>query len=547
MRRPLLALALAAGLAVAPVALARADDWHSDQPPAPPGSAIGAPVPLGPVGDIAFWAPNRGLLTTAGNDGVPAGLWAYDGSGWYELSTVCGGHDGRIAWAAANEWWTISDQPAGPGASQGPAGQTLHVSLCHFVDGQVVASYAEPLGTPSSYLPMNAAACAGPGDCWFAGDRLPGTTNAGAFHLHWDGHALTAVPSLTALQPDVVDPARTVAGLAFAQGRLYESVRVQNDDAANDPYLLHELLEDGSSNPFVGLFSDQPIDDGGVAPSQLAPLRLASGGGPLWAVAGATGGSAAHVTALRVDGETVTQLPLQDPGGTLPAGTTIAGVAAEPGSGAAWISYALPSDGDGAPARLARIDGGGTVQPPLALPSAADGIARKGGAGPIACPAAGQCWMATSQGWLFHLGPSLPQDADPAFHQLITFRPPDDSVPFVPPDSLPIDDSGANPPADQTPAPNADPPPPPRPRKARPLATAIRQRMLHRTTLELSFTLRARAHAQLVAERRGRVVAKTRRVTLAAGRHRLRLRLNPRRWPTKLDLRVSAAPAKGRR
>ncbi len=542
--RRILALVLA-GLLVG-VSGARADDWHSEQPPPPDGTAVGAPVPLGPVGDIEFWAPNRGLLTTAGNDGVPAGLYAYDGTGWYELSTVCGGHDGRIAWAGPDEWWTIGDQPTGPAASQGPFDQTLHVSLCHFVGGQVVASYAEPLGVPQSYLPMNAAACSSPSDCWFAGNRLPGTTNAGAFHLHWDGTSLTAIPSLTQLQPEVVDPARTVAGLAFNAGHLYESVKVQQDDSATDTYLLHEILEDGSSNPFLGLFSDQPINAGPVSPWDLAPLHLASGDGPLWAVAGAVQrGSAAKVTVLRADGEDVTQLVLQDPGGVLAPGTAIDGAAAESGSGAVWVSFVAPSDSTNSPARLTRIHADGTVDPALTLPSATDGIARRGAAGPIACPAPGQCWMATAQGWLFHLGSSLPQDADPSFHRLITFRPPDDSVPFVPPDSIPIDDSGANPPSDQIQPPSDDSPLPPKPHKVRPLASGIRQRLVH-LTLELSFTLRARAHVQLVAERRRHVVARTRRVTLAAGRHLLRLKLNPHRWPTKLDLRVSAAPSKSK-
>src|SRR5262245_37386160 len=127
----LAALALAACcLAPAPAA---AEGWHSEQP-----LSAGATVPtaLGPIYDIEFWAPNRGLLITKG------GLWAYDGTGWHQLSTVCGGTEGRIAWAGPLDFWTISDQPLGQsqqiGSRVGP-----RISLCHFVDGRVVASYAQ--------------------------------------------------------------------------------------------------------------------------------------------------------------------------------------------------------------------------------------------------------------------------------------------------------------------------------------------------------------------------------------------------------------------
>ncbi len=47
-------------------------------------------------------------------------------------------------------------------------------------------------------------------------------------------------------------------------------------------------------------------------------------------------------------------------------------------------------------------------------------------------------------------------------------------------------------------------------RKAKPLISHVsRSRVVHRTMLELSFTLTARAHVQLVARRHGRVVAQT--------------------------------------
>ena len=57
-------------------------------PPPPDGTSPSPfPLPVGYVGDIEFWAPNRGVLITAGNSVVPAGLYAYDGVNWHQLST----------------------------------------------------------------------------------------------------------------------------------------------------------------------------------------------------------------------------------------------------------------------------------------------------------------------------------------------------------------------------------------------------------------------------------------------------------------------------
>ncbi len=85
--------------------------WRSAQPSGPNG-----PTPLGEVGDISCWQANRCLLITAGNGGMPAGLYAYDGRKWFLYSRVCGGHGGRIAWAGPTDFWTISDQQSGQGS-----------------------------------------------------------------------------------------------------------------------------------------------------------------------------------------------------------------------------------------------------------------------------------------------------------------------------------------------------------------------------------------------------------------------------------------------
>src|SRR5262249_48438530 len=117
MRRILSTLLLSTLLA-ATASAASAEEWHSEQPRE---LGISVPVPPGVVGDIEFWAPNRGMLITAGNDAISAGLYAYDGTSWYPYSTVCGGHEGRIAWAGPNDFWTIADQQKGQQTGKPPA------------------------------------------------------------------------------------------------------------------------------------------------------------------------------------------------------------------------------------------------------------------------------------------------------------------------------------------------------------------------------------------------------------------------------------------
>lgn len=539
-----LALSLLAGLLPAAPAAA---EWRSEQPVS---SALGVPVELGEVGDVECWQANRCVLITAGNGGVPAGIFAYDGAGWYRYATVCGGHEGRIAWAGPSEFWTISDQQVGQETGQAPP---EHISLCHFRDGEVVASYAKPVGVAGSYLPMDAAACLGPNDCWFAGERLPGTVNNGAFHLRWDGGSLTAIPSLTATQPELEDPGRSVVGLAFHGGILYEGVRAQEGDiaageSASQPYLLHQV-DLGSPGVFFPLFPEQPIvyGGGGAKPTQLEGFRLSGSDEGLWAISGA-GATPARVTVLRLSGGSLGQVALDDPAGVFGPEDHVHGVAADPGSDAAWVAFSEREDFSASPARLTRVHADGAVDPPVFLPKDEEGIGRKGRAGPVVCAAAGQCWMATERGWLFHLGADPPQDTDPAMHVLVTYRPADESLPFVPPVSLPEDDSGATSPYERTEELVGEGELSlPRARRRRALLSKVHQRLIHGTVLELSFTLRAKAHVRLVAKRHRRVVAKTRRYTMREGRRRLRLRLDPKRWPTKLDLQAHAVKARGKK
>jgi hypothetical protein len=533
-----LALTLLALLA----AVAAAEGWHSDQPPPPPPPegeiGAGVPVPLGHIGEISFWAPNRGLLITAGTETIPAGLYYYNGVTWRELSKVCGGAEGRIAWAGPEDFWTISNQEVGQQFANGVNVELEQEdrSLCHFEPGpsgklEVVASYGEPIGVPGSYQHMDAAACSEANDCWFAGGPVPVGPNGGTFHLHWNGHTLTPVPSLETPESQLQDPPGDVTGIVFYKGHFYES-------AQSSSFPLHKIVE-GSSNPFVPLLPEGPLAPAPKQPGEREPFfytgpgafRFSVDSNTLWAISGQ------GLPALLLgSGSQFQQVTLSDPDEL----DEVAGIAAEPGTSDAWVSIDPPSESSKTVARVARIQTNGSVEGEVQLPEVGEGLGDKGAAGTIACPAQGDCWVATSQGWLFHLGGSYPEDGDPAFQTLIDYRPPDASIPFAAPEEeFPEDDSGANV-APELPTLIKQPAAPPAPRARKPLFSNVSSRVLRGTTLALTFTLATKSHVRLLALRRERTVAKTASRVLAGGRHTLRLRLSRRAWPTKLDLRVTA-------
>src|SRR6202040_1332870 len=79
-------------------------------------------------------------------------------------------------------------------------------------------------------------------------------------------------------------------------------------------------------------------------------------------------------------------------------------IAAEPGTHSAWLALA-PQRGaasGGESAIVARIGSGGEVSEHLALPKPGEGLTAKGAAAKISCPAQNDCWLATTEGWLFH-------------------------------------------------------------------------------------------------------------------------------------------------
>jgi hypothetical protein len=547
-------------------------------PPAPGVEAAHYPVPLGTVGDIEFWAPNRGLLIEGGNPGsqpVPSGVYAYNGVTWHQLSTVCGGAGGRIAWAGPDEFWTIADQRGGQ-IGNGIAGQLGNISLCHFVNGAVVGSYALPLDQPNSYRPMDAAACVSPSDCWFAG-ALGQYPNVGSFHLHWDGQNVTAIYDSNPHDD------HAVTSMTNYRGTLYEGVQLTGTDeyGGDTPAQTPVLHTINSSEIFGDVFLAAQPECTGLCPSlpqygsdnpeTLSGLQLSGDGGlsadppaqtQLWAMASPLAGFAGSATAEPIllhcgsdstYGASEAALDCgsdvweQAPSELFPHGQQLTDLASEPGADAAWV--ALRSNDE--QAHLARVTaseqpGKQTIQigtqVTLGLSGPLAGNGNRGNAAVISCPAANDCWLATDQGWLYHYSTehevNQPEDTDPNFQIPITYRPPDPGIPQLIADIPPPDDSLAN----QQPPPASTSSSTTQPTTAyttEQLVSHMRSRLVDRDTLELSFTLAAQAHVQLLADRRGHLVARTTRETLKAGHRKLLLRLSPQHWPTKLDLRAT--------
>jgi hypothetical protein len=537
-------------------------------PPPPPGEpAAGYPVPLGEIGDIEFWQPNRGVLITGGDPGsdpaVPAGVYAYNGVDWHQLASVCGGAKGRIVWAGPNEFWTISDKRSFQLSSADD--EFTNLSLCHFLNGQVVGSYAEPSNQPSSYQEMDAGVCIASNNCWFGG-ALGQPPDTGAFHLHWNGQNVSVV---------YAPQDHAIASMALVEpGTLLESVQLAETDSfagesEKDPSVIHqvdgpiELFEDfempdqscaGSnicpSLPRYGIYSPtQPVD-----PLTLGPFMLSSDYSPaapsdtptqLWALAAPSSNSPAklrssegpaHTIALRYSEHTWSQV-VGNPnvaGGEEPFSSEEIpdGIAAEPGTEAAWVTIKSSDD----QAHVDHLTGAGAISEQDVL-GEAQKVGTLGEAGPIACPAQNECWLATNKGWLFHLsdGSKLPEDTDPYFAGVITYRPTDPGVPVLPPNEPPVDDSLANQQIAPPPTPVS---PTPVPTVNLPVALDLHTSVVGRDMLEMTFKLAAEAHVQLLASRGGHVVAKTSRETLRSGKHKLELRLDPRRWPTKIELKA---------
>jgi hypothetical protein len=579
-----LLLSLACALAIVAPAAAQEPTWSGLEQPVPAGSSW--PVGLGNVGDVEFWAPNRGLLITQGHSPtIPAGLWAYNGAEWHEYASVCGASKrnretgGRIAWAGPSEFWTVSDGRKGQANESGGTSKEREPplednTLCHFAGGQVVGSYAHLAFQPDSYQAMHAAACLGPADCWFGGDPLE-EPQIGAFQLQWNGAGLEEEP--------YAGEGHAIEDMTALEGRLYESVQLASGDRttseASEPPVVHRH-EPG--RPFQAETNPIPLYGPGEAPEALGFLHLSSGGGGLWAAAGGDGGAVGggapgQVTVLRrikgiwsqilgpgepVGGVPANPLPPLLPGepaeenellGGEASYADVAAIAAEPGTNDAWLALEPPEESSSDSSRRAvvvHISADGTVLGEDTLPSPgeqAQGIGPKGLASALTCPAAGDCWLATTQGWLFHLAPEgerhAPSDTAESeyFHEIITYRPADQGLPRVVPDAPPEDTSGLREEAPNYGGTFAESVAGSTQHRSQvPLLSDVHSRLIHRTTLELRFHLAVKARVRLLARRHKKVVASTPMRTLTAGNRRLLLGLRRGAWPTKLQLQTHA-------
>jgi hypothetical protein len=558
-----------------------APSWRLEKvlPPQLPGESAEEhqsrfPIDLGKVGDIEFWAPNRGLLITDGNgETIKPGVWVYNGREWRELATECGATDGRIAWAGPEEFWTVSDGRPGQASSENVKPPLEDNTLCHFAAPhgslEIVGSYASLAFRPESYQPMDAAACLSPGDCWFGGSLLPKTetgarTQFGAFQLHWNGGAVLEQPY----------PAEhAIEDLRHFGRYLYESVQIgQNDhltesESPSDPPDLHLITPIGVQPTFVSLTPGFPQYAPEEHPAALGFLHLSADEEALWGAADPLrtppeGSAPGEVTILRyAEGQYSQVLGYgTDPPGGNPLtqleraeekNETVSSIAAEPGAASAWLALTSPENESAvrtgtASAMVAQISATGQVSDRQTLPVAGEG-GPKGAAQQVTCPATNDCWMVTTQGWLFHLTTAAGRaaeeanpDTDPAFSNLITFRPEDEGVPKTVPDAPPVDDSGLLGEAPLTLGSFQETPPAVVSEEKVPVALVsdLRTHLEHETTLELSFHLATKAQVRLIAKRRKRVVASTPMRTLGAGNHKLLLRLNRSEWPTKLNLQT---------
>lgn len=529
----LLLLTLVAFIAVPAGARAADPIWRLEQPPPPAGAPF--KVPLGSPGDLSFWAPNRGLLTVGGNSTIPSGIYSWNGQSWHRLATVCGGSgdSSRIAWAGPTEFWVVT-QPSLPRAGAG-------LGLCHFKDGQVVGSYSTRVDAADPFRRLLSASCAAPNDCWFGGvgGQDPLGERVGAFHLHWNGTDLASYYG---------PQGRSVSDMEFRAGELFESTLVGKapEDRTNvvdlavpesTPRLVHRISATTFTNdPFL------PAPIPGVPGDGSELLALDSDGTNLWAVGGgaasgpsapAGGAVARPPLAARLVSGAFQEVPLS--GATFGATDRLTDVAAIPGTTQAYATVVAFADRNSTntKATLARIDANGTTTT-TRLPAAGSG---RGAAARIACTSAIDCWMVTRAGWLFHYTDGTPQavDTDPAFQGTIEFRPNESAEQFVP-DSPPVDDSQlfAPPEVEDPSEPEQDD----GTRRRPPLIKHVETKLLDNLKLVVTFDVTRKARIQLLARRKGKVVARTKPKVFGKGPAKLILQLSAKRYPTGLAFKA---------
>jgi hypothetical protein len=528
---------LAATSLLAAPARAAEPIWRVEQP------SQGSPflAALGGPGDLQFTAANRGLMMVNGSLGPR--IWAYDGVGWHEYSEVCGtdARHGRIAWAGARELWTIANASL-PRHGVGQA-------LCRIKDGQVVGSFSTPPESADPFREMQAAACTGPDDCWFAGLFAEDQTGErrGAFHLRW---------SAVGLQTLYAPQGRGVTDLEAFGATIFETVmvgrRVGQDIGGDEltvpepvPHLIHRIAGGQIVNdPFIPATLPGVPDDG----SEL--LTLDGDGVQLWAGGGGAASGASAIArgvstgttfverpplVARLEGDAWREIPLScEPPSPFSCRDRIVDIAPVPGTDTAWAAVSTfgQDNSTTAEARVARIAADGTVEV-VTLPESAG----RGQAAKIAFTAPNEGWAVTTAGWLYHFldteAPRPDRDTDPAFAGKITARPNEAAEQFIP-DRPPVDDSELFKPPPETAQ------PPPGDTRTRRLPALLRRIKTARRGMRLivSFTLVRRARVGLTARRGGKVVARAKPRMMRPGRRRLVLKLQRKRWPKRLSFSV---------
>lgn len=529
----LAALAVAVtGAGLAPADARAASSWRLEQPAPPAGSPY--KVPLGRPGDLSCWSATRCLLAVEGNAIVGRGLYSYDGVDWRQLATVCGGpaDTTRIAWASATEFWTISE-PSQPRLGAG-------LGLCRFRDGQVIGSYSTAPESADPFRIMTAAACNGPGDCIFGGGATqdPSGQRVGAYHLRFDGQTLTS---------QYASQDRGVSDLLATGSGYYETTLIgaQREDrdtevtpspAESAPRTIHQIAGATISNALFTALSRPGVPAGGT---ELLAADAAPGNTPWFVGGGAASGPDAPadtsvprppIAVRRADGF-YRELPLDE--SLFGDYDRFTDVAAVPGASDAWVTLQSYQERGSATARarVANVAADGTVAVQR-LPAAGAG---RGAAARIEFTSPTEGWMVTNAGWLFHFTDGAPRapDSDPAFSQVISYRP-NESVAQSIPDLPPVDDSQLFAPPAVAVEPEPEPVTPTTTRVKALMAKLSKPKVDRRLRLRISFTLRRVASVQLQARRKGRVVARTRLRRMQPGRHTLTLQLQRRRWPDAL-------------
>ncbi|MBJ7457956.1 MAG: hypothetical protein JHD02_02080 [Thermoleophilaceae bacterium] len=552
----LLAACLLASVAASTAAAA--SSWRAY--PLPRTSAF--EQPLGQPTSLSCWSANACVLLTIDNSYFTNGVFAFTGdtttavSGWKQYATVCGQGDasagiGRVAWAGPNEFWTLTT-PSSPWNTSGYAGR----GLCRFSGGQIVGSYSTVRGqidtSSDPYQPMEAAACKSASECWFGGiaAALPDGTSPGTFHLRWDGSNLRSVYA----------PAkRGASDIEAFDGGFAESVYAGPDSRReSDPTLIDvpgyspiQLIEPGADSALGFSNGDLEPDAPGFLPEATEVLALDAGlpsapGSILWAVGGGAasgpqkdqeidGGLAddspadtGPFAAYREAGASNSWQQINSPSNPDSINTRFVDVAAIPGSDEA-IAAIAPGNSpqlSPAPSEIAKLDASaGTV--------AIETIGNFGSVQRVECVNAEQCWAATAEGWLLRYSDTaspVAGNGDPAFAAQVLSRP-NEVIEQALADSS-TDDSLLFAPAPVT---EAEEPAPPKRLKAavRKVTTKLRG-----TRLIFSFKTIRKVRVTILAKRRGRVVAKSRSGLLRPGKHKMVLRLNPKRWPTKIAMNV---------